>query len=109
VFVAPVSRDPATGVISAGHGVRVSKGGGVSPRWSRRTGELFYLTTDGTVMVAARTDRGFGPSAPTQVRVPEVLPFWGVSPDGNRFLLAVPVRPPSPFDLRMNWDVGLRH
>jgi hypothetical protein len=57
-------------------------------------------------MVAAKTDRGVGAGAQPQVRVPRVLRDWGVSPDGNHFLLAVPVRPPSPVDLRMNWDPG---
>ena len=106
VFVAPIVHDPATGFIRAGHGVPVSKNGGTSPRWSGRN-ELFYLATDGTVMFSARTGRGFGPGAATEVRVPGVLRDWGVSPDGTRFLLAVPVHPPALFDLRMNWDAGL--
>ena len=43
------------------------------------------------------TDRGFAVGAPTPFfRVAGVLPDWGVSPDGNRFLLAVPVRSPRP-------------
>ena len=109
VFVASVVRDPATDVVSAGPGTPVSKGGGVSPRWSHG-GELFYLTTDGAVMaVAGNSDDRFGLATATQVlRAPGVLPDWGVSPDGNHFLLAIPVRTPPLFDVSLNWDVGLK-
>ena len=108
VFVASVVRDPATDFVSAGPGTPVSKGGGVSPRWSHG-GELFYLTTDGAVMaVAGNSNHRFGLTTATQVlRAPGVLPDWGVSPDGNHFLLAIPMRTPPLFDVFLNWDVRL--
>jgi hypothetical protein len=69
-----------------------------------------YLTDDGTVSVIA-VGRDATPyvGAPTSLfQVPGALPDWGVSPDGNRFLLAVPVRSASPFDVLLHWDVGLQ-
>jgi hypothetical protein len=110
VFVASVVRDPATGFVSAAPGTPVSTGGGVSPRWSHG-GELFYLTTDGAVMaVAGNSNDGFGLTAAKQVlRAPGVLSDWGVSADGNHFLLAIPVRTPPLFDVILNWDVELKH
>jgi Tol biopolymer transport system component len=110
VFIASSSLDAATGFARAGSGEQLSKGGGTSPRWRGDGRELFYLASDGTVMsVDLSTARGFAAGAPTPLfRVAGVLPDWGVSPDGNRFLLAVPVRSPPPFDVVLNWQVGVR-
>jgi DNA-binding winged helix-turn-helix (wHTH) protein/WD40 repeat protein len=120
VFVASSSLDAATGSAHAGPGTQVSKGGGTSPRWRGNGRELFYLASDGTVMaVEVSTDRGFEAGTPTPLfRVagltrtvaagPAALADWGVSPDGNRFLLAVPVSSPPPFDVILNWQVGVK-
>ena len=110
VFIASSSLDAATGSARAGPGEQVSKGGGTSPRWRGDGRELFYLASDGTVMsVDISTDRGFEAGAPTPLfRVAGALPDWGVSPDGNRFLFAVPVSSPPPFDVVLNWQVGVK-
>jgi len=121
VFVGSSSLDAATGAAHAGPGAQVSKGGGTSPRWRGNGRELFYLASDGTVMaVEVSTDRGFEAGTPTPLfRVagltrtvsagPAALADWGVSPDGNRFLLAVPVSSSPPFDVILNWEVGVKH
>ena len=99
VFVASLRHDADS--LQAERGDQVSKGGGVSPRWSPDGRELFYLTADGTVMaVDVRTDRGFQTGPPkTLFQVPGALPDWGVHPDRTRFLLAVTVRPSPPFEV----------
>jgi eukaryotic-like serine/threonine-protein kinase len=110
VFVTSSFRDASTGSAHAGLSAQVSKGGGTSPRWRGDGRELFYLASDGTVMaVDVRTDRGFKAGGPSALfRVAGALPDWGVSPDGNRFLLAVPVSPPPPFDVILNWQVSAK-
>jgi hypothetical protein len=39
--------------------------------------------------------------------VPGVIPEWGVTPDGARFLFAVPVSPPPPFHVVQDWQATL--
>ena len=34
---------------------------------------------------------------------PGVIPEWGVTPDGSRFLFAVPVEPQPPFNVVQGW------
>jgi Tol biopolymer transport system component len=111
VWVAPSSVDADLVGVRAGPGEQVSNGGGASPRWARSGKELFYLASDGTVMVVdVQTDGGLKTGRPsTLFRVPGALPDWGVSPDGSRFLFAVPVSSPPPLDVILNWDVGIRH
>jgi hypothetical protein len=59
--------------------------------------------------VPGNSNHSFGLTAATQVlRAPGILPDWGVSPDGDHFLLAIPVRTPPLFDVSLNWDVGLK-
>jgi hypothetical protein len=48
-----------------------------------------------------------GPGQPMELfRAPGALPHWGVTADGERFLLAEPVTQagPSPFHLVLNWQ-----
>ncbi len=71
----------------------VSTTGGVQPRWSRDSGELFYVDESGTMMsVAVSTSGEFQASAPQGLfPYPELLvglqyPRYDVSHDGKRFL-----------------------
>jgi serine/threonine-protein kinase len=82
-----------------GKPVRVSRGGGRIPRWSRVRRELLYGTDDQRVMVVGYDDRDgvFRASAPrlwTPVRLADtgVLPNFDVTPDGRRILALLPVR-----------------
>ena len=77
----------------------VSKGGGTQPMWNRNGGELFYLSSDGTMMaVPVKTGAAFSAELPealfqTPLHGPELRDVrnrYVVSPDGERFLLLVP-------------------
>ena len=109
VFVTEFRFDPATDSITAGESIRISEGGGFSPRWRRDGRELFYLTPDGSVMaieVGAKSE--FRPGMAKRLfKVPGVVPEWGVTPDGARFLFAVPVSPPPPFHVVQDWQATL--
>jgi DNA-binding winged helix-turn-helix (wHTH) protein len=109
VFVAEFQIDTRTGAVSAGESVPVSQGGGFSPRWRGDTRELFYLMGDGSVMsVDVDTTPVFRPGRPRQLfRVAGVIPEWGVTTDGSRFLFAVPVSSPPPFNIVRDWQAAL--
>jgi Tol biopolymer transport system component len=88
----------------------VSASGGFAPRWRADGRELFYLTPDGSVMaVDMKPDDALQGGAPRRLfQVPGVVPEWGVTKDGSRFLFAVPVTPRPPFDVIQNWQHALR-
>ena len=88
----------------------VSKGGGFAPRWRTDGRELFYRKADGSVMAIATNDgAAFSPRATTGFlfAVPGALPDWGVTPDGSRFLFAVPVSAPQPYQIVRDWQALL--
>jgi eukaryotic-like serine/threonine-protein kinase len=103
---------------SAGGGI-VSQGGGYQPRWRPDGKELFYFSSDRTIMAAELIS---GPAL--KVGVPKALfqaPIggagvttnvhrWDVAPDGQRFLLAVATKSvtTAPITIVVNWQVGLR-
>ena len=92
-----------------GKSVRISEGGGFAPRWRRDGRELFYLTPDGSVM-AITVDAGeefHVRPAKRLFKVPGVVPDWGVTADGARFLFAVPVSQPAPFNFVRDWQARL--
>ena len=93
--------DERTGAVSAGESLPVSQGGGLAPRWRSDGRELFYLMADGSVMaVEVDTERTFRPGRSTRLfQVPGVIPEWGVTEEGSRFLFAVAVSPPPPFTI----------
>jgi eukaryotic-like serine/threonine-protein kinase len=77
----------------------VSKGGGTQPMWRGNGEELFYLSSDGTMMmVPVRTGEAFSAELPqtlfqTPLHGPELRDVrnrYVVSSDGERFLLLVP-------------------
>ncbi len=109
VFVAKFHADAHSRVASAGESIPISRGGGFAPRWRDDARELFYLTADGSVMsVNIETEPVFRPGDPRLLfKVPGVVPEWGVTKDGARFLFAVPVTPPPPFHIIYGWQSGL--
>ena len=109
VFVAEFLVDTASGAVSAGPTIPVSKAGGVAPRWRHDGRELLYLAGDGSVMaVDVSHEPVFRAGEPRRLfSVPGAIPEWGLSRDGERFLFAVPVHPPSPFHIIHNWQSGL--
>ena len=89
-----VTRLPGTG-----ERWQVSSAGGVQPRWRGNGRELFYLAPDGSMMcVAIAPGQAFVPLAPRRLfSVPEglgspILDEYGVTADGQRFLVAEPIR-----------------
>jgi Tol biopolymer transport system component len=108
VFVTRLLVDPAAGTVSTSESIRISDGGGFSPRWRGDGRELFYLARDGSVMaVEVGATREIRPAAKRLFTVPGVLPAWGVAPGGTRFLFAVPVSPPPPFHVIHDWQTLL--
>jgi Tol biopolymer transport system component len=96
--------------------VAVSKGGGL-PRWRSDSSELYYMTNDGRVISVS-----IRPAADGSVEsgTPEVLfqtrpipPTWNlydVSPDGQRFLVNIPLEWTSaaPITVVTNWTEKLK-
>jgi len=91
---------------------QVSAGGGMQPLWRRDGRELFYLTSDGTVMsVGIRTAPAFEAETPKPLFKTNLIPADGwqqysVTPDGQRFLVKEPVR--QFFTVLQNWLPGGR-
>jgi eukaryotic-like serine/threonine-protein kinase len=106
IFVTEFRFDPASATARPGDSIRLSEGGGMAPRWRRDGRELFYLAPDGAVMSIAVDGRGMfhGRPATTLFKVPGAIPGWGITADGERFLFAVPVSPPPPFNVIQGWQ-----
>ena len=109
VFVTGLHVDSVAGAVSTSETIRISEGGGFSPRWRADGRELFYLTPDGSVMaIEAGMTHEFRPGAAKRLfTMRGVQPEWGVAPDGTRFLFAVPVSPPPPFHVIYDWQTLL--
>ena len=105
VFVAEFQLDAVSGAATAVRSIRLSEGGGFAPRWRADGRELFYLKADGAVMSIEFSPTH--PTLPTAAKrifaVPNVISEWGVTPDGERFLFAVPIVPPPPFNVVQGW------
>jgi len=83
--------DPATG--TPGAPIVLTSGGGRTPLWRGDGKEIFYLGQDGMVTaMEVNTASGFKAATPKLLfKAPEAVSFWDVTPDGNRFLMPVPV------------------
>jgi serine/threonine protein kinase/Tol biopolymer transport system component len=89
---------------------QVSTAGGMSPRWSRRSHELFFIGSDGRLMRSAFTASGIGaPTGLFTVDARDGLYFasYEVSDDGQRFLVNRGSGP-SPVQVIVNWPAALR-
>ncbi len=96
---------------------QISTEGGSAPRWRRDGRELFYLDLKGRLIgVSVTTTPDFSIQKPTlqiQTPLPVPLPVGGVlfpydvAPDGERFLLTVPIEGArsTPISVRVNWPV----
>ena len=87
--------------------VRVSTGGGETPRWRRDGKELFYLSTDLTLhSVAVSEDaRTSAPKALFKLRPSGSGALYDVAPKGDRFLVGLPASETSTstISLVVNW------
>jgi Tol biopolymer transport system component len=95
---------PAGAVPTVGPAVPVSRGGGRSPRWRGDSGELYFQSLAGVMMAATIANGNIGEPA-ALFSAPGALDEWGVSADGQRFLLALPVENRDlPFTVVVNWQ-----
>jgi serine/threonine protein kinase len=94
---------------------QVSTGGGQEPRWRQDGKELFYLSPDGTVMVATvSTGAGFQAGSPIALfqahrRLPissQDIFSYDVTADGQRFLIAkrLDEANAAPLSVVINWS-----
>jgi Tol biopolymer transport system component len=108
VYVAPVEQP--------GDRTRVSNGGGTTPRWRRDGTELFYAAPDGRAIVRVPIQFGrtvkagvparlFDIPASTAARFARRNIVYDVTPDGERFLVNLPVEEPSSSRITvvLNW------
>ena len=96
---------------------RISTAGASQPRWRRDGKELFYLAAEGNLMaVDIKADAtSLHPGTPqalfdTQLtRMATAARFFGVAPDGQRFLIATPEeRDPTPSVIVVsNWQASM--
>jgi Tol biopolymer transport system component/predicted Ser/Thr protein kinase len=106
VYVVPV---PPTG-----ERFQVSPNGGVQPRWRANGRELTYLAPDGTIMVTPiisgpRFEVGVPrPLLKTRIDQPSAYEEqYRMLPDGQRFLLKLPVSEDQPLTVVLNWLSGI--
>jgi eukaryotic-like serine/threonine-protein kinase len=92
-----------------GEKVQVSPNGGGQPKWRADGRELFYATSDGTIMaVAVKSRESLEVGLPQPLfKIGPVLPDYddyAPSRDGSRFLIKVPVSEETPsIQLVVNW------
>jgi Tol biopolymer transport system component len=103
----------ADGTPSVGAKWLVSTDGGADARWRRDGRELLYRHPSGAMMAAEVSFRGETPQTSIPRRLftlpPSVL-NWDVAADGKRFLVLLPVAPPTsdPISVVLNWSRALR-
>ena len=112
-FLPPASR--ATHESAVGQRWQVSISGGHSPRWNRNGKEIFYISSDNTVIAVPITKTGSTlevGTAHTLFRAdpdPSIGIPYDVSPDGRRFLInTAPPEKAAPITLVENWLSDLK-
>ena len=97
---------------------QISRGGGGLPRWRADSAELYYMTADGRIMSASvrggeveGTLEAGNPQLLFQTRpTPKTWNLYDVSPDGQKFLLNLPLEWSStgPIMVVTNWTEKLK-
>ena len=93
---------------------RSQEGAGSPPVWRADGKELYYLGSDGILHAAVVNTKGNefeveNSRALFAIRFASISCPFDVSPDGQRFLFAVPPEiPSSPMVLVLNWDMELK-
>src|SRR5260370_42458177 len=107
IYVQPI---PAVG---AKH--QISLAGGSSPNWRRDGKELYYVSPDGKLMaVPFKTGKSFEAGTPEALFSHAAPRSFGVTKDGQRFLMIAPVvatdSTPSvpPIRVVLNWQAALK-
>jgi Tol biopolymer transport system component/tRNA A-37 threonylcarbamoyl transferase component Bud32 len=97
---------------------QISTGGGLQPRWSADGKELFYLSTDGRMMVVeVESQETFRPGVPSALFdvpefndiLPDIFYHYDVTNDGQRFLIDVAAGETGqvPVTVVLNWQAEL--
>jgi serine/threonine protein kinase len=91
----------------------ISRNGGRAPRWRADGKEIFFLAPDSTMMAAQiDTTTGFSAGVPERLFATSLQaggnPPYGVTKDGQRFLMPIPA-PPAPIVVLLNWPARLAH
>jgi Tol biopolymer transport system component len=96
----------------------ISNEGGAEPIWNRNGRELYYRSGDKMMAVDITTQPAFAAGKPRQLfegrylRSPYSVPFYDVSPDGQRFLMLKPVEQeqaaPTQINVVLNWTEELK-
>jgi Tol biopolymer transport system component len=112
IFIRPIQLS-GDGKPALGAPWLVSNDGGLGPRWRRDGREIFYRNQAGAMMAADVSIKAdtLTTARPRQLfAVPPGVNFWDSTPDGQRFLLNVPVQPAvaDPISVVVNWSQGLR-
>jgi dipeptidyl aminopeptidase/acylaminoacyl peptidase len=119
-YVSNESRTPQVyvrPVADASGRTQASTNGGVQPLWNPKGGELFYLAPDTTLMAVKVTGTASpSVSAPDPLFTMNVEPdrvvghSYAVAPDGQRFLVMVPLVDPKASAILgvLNWKAALR-
>ena len=102
----------ADGTPSLGAKWQVSNTGGSGPRWRGDGKELFYRNVDGAVLAADVSVDGdlVRTALPRQLfALPLTVTNWDVMPDGQRFLVLLPVTAsvPDPISVILNWQTAI--
>lgn len=86
---------PSDERISEPETVIVSSAGGTAPRWRADGRELYFISADGSVMVAdVRAGARISIGVPRALfQIPRSHGDWAVVSDGSRFLIAMPAGP----------------
>ena len=96
---------------------KISTNGGTTPRWNENGKELFYRAAGGAFMSVSYTTRPgvFEKGTVTTLfkfpGTPDPITMMDISPDGQRFLRAVPLAANSatPYTVVLNWTANLKH
>jgi len=119
VFVRELLPEQGSSSFRLGPVQMISRNGGSLPAWRGDGKELFYQTSDGTIMAAAMSNAEqptgpLGHDEPVALfQQPTLFPGlagWAVTRDGQRFLVvgSAPSEVQKPFTMVVNWQAGLK-
>jgi eukaryotic-like serine/threonine-protein kinase len=111
IYIREFSSGSAQGSGDAAHRWLISKRGWTDPRWRGEGKELFYVASDGKLLVvdiSAKPALKAGAPRPLFQLPPGVIGFE-VTADAERFLIGAPVGgAPVPFTVVLNWQTALK-
>jgi serine/threonine protein kinase/Tol biopolymer transport system component len=109
VYVTSFDPPPATGS-GAGGKWRISHDGGTDVRWRRDGKELFYATPEANLFAVEVVTQPVFRMGRARLLFRITSDVWDAAPDGDRFLVAVPLpaKMQSPLTVLLNWNTRLK-